>query len=43
MKLPLRDNGGDNCQYTPKELVLLIEKFPVRYQNVTSASDRMDQ
>lgn len=43
MQLLLKENGGDNCQHTPKVLVLLIKKFPVSFQMVTSASDTMDQ
>lgn len=43
MQLPWKENGVDNCQCTLKELVSLIKNFPVRFQNVTSASDIMDQ
>lgn len=43
MQLLLKENGGDNCQCTPKVLVLLIKKFPLSFQMVTSASDKMDQ
>lgn len=43
MQLLLKENGGDNCQCTPKVWVLLIKKFPLSFQMVTSASDKMDQ
>lgn len=30
-QLSLKKNGGDNCPCTPKESVLLIKNFPVRF------------